>query len=339
MKSQRFKKQQNNKAESQSCLLCCHKLSINIDNVFDTRFGIHKGFGIAKCLSCDLEHTVPILTPKELKKLYEEYYNFGGEKGTFYTRVRQQILSSTAYRLWIYADGDICFHGRKGSGRLLDIGCNEGRGLKIYQRNGYDAEGLELNEVAAEEARAKGFIVYSQGVEDFQPEQPYDVVVLSNVLEHSLDPKNMLYHVHRILKSTGQVWISCPNSQSWLRSFFGKRWINWHVPFHIVHFSPQVLSKLLKDVEFDIVHFSQVTPALWVAHSVIFRLFAMPGQSTRQLRSTLLVTALMLTLRLLCFPYLCLGNRLGRGDCLVVIGKKIEKLVAKNPICLPRNIK
>jgi len=101
------------------------------------------------------------------------------------------------------------------------IGCNEGRGLQIHRANGFEAEGLELNEVAAEEARAKGLTVYAEAVEDFQPEQPYAVVVLSNVLEHSLDPRNMLFHVQRILKPGGKVWISCPNSRSWLRYVFG----------------------------------------------------------------------------------------------------------------------
>ena len=42
-------------------------------------------------------------------------------------------------------EGDFSFHRPKGTGRLVDIGCNEGRGLKIYSRNGFQAEGLELN--------------------------------------------------------------------------------------------------------------------------------------------------------------------------------------------------
>ena len=34
------------------------------------------------------------------------------------------------------------FHARRGAGRLLDVGCNEGRGLAMYAANGFQAESL-----------------------------------------------------------------------------------------------------------------------------------------------------------------------------------------------------
>ena len=275
-------------------------------------------------MGCGIEQTCPVPTPEELKNLYETFYNFGGEKGTIYTRLRARFFSSVFYRFWLAIDGDISFHRMKGSGRLLDVGCNEGRGLQIYRANGFDAEGLELNEVAAKEARAKGFTVYAEAVEVFQPEQPYDVVVLSNVLEHSLDPKNMLFHVHRILKPGGQVWISCPNSESWLRYLFGRYWINWHVPFHIVHFSRHTLTGLLEKTGFKVQKLKQESPSLWAAHSLIVRLFAKPGRPTKKLRSPILVATLMLVIRALCFPILWLGNRLDNGDCLVIVAQKLD---------------
>jgi len=89
-------------------------------------------------------------------------------------------------------DGDVSFHSHRGQGRLLDIGCNEGRGLEIYKRNGFHPKGLELNEKAAKNARIAGFTVHTQTLEEFQTEDPFDIAVLSNVLEHAPDPKEML---------------------------------------------------------------------------------------------------------------------------------------------------
>ena len=111
-------------------------------------------------------------------------------------------------------DGDISFHLRRGQGRLLDVGCNEGRGMEIYRQNEFAPEGLELNEKAAQNACMAGLVVHTKPLEEFQPEEPFDVVVLSNVLEHSLNPKKMLQDVRCILKSGGCVWISCPNIES-----------------------------------------------------------------------------------------------------------------------------
>ena len=305
------------------CVLCGSGLKLIFRNIFDARFGIKGKYKIGRCGACGIEQISSIPSHKDLKDLYETHYNFGGEKGTIYTRFRARFFSSVFYRFWLAIDGDISFYGLKGSGWLLDVGCNEGRGLSIYQRNGFDVEGLELNEQAAAEARKCGHTVFTNPLENFQLEQPYDVVVLSNVLEHSLDPKNMLFHVHRILKPGGKVWISLPNANSWLRYIFGGYWINWHVPFHIVHFSPEALKRLLQDEGFNVDHVAHKTPALWVAHSIISFLFSKPGYMNRYLRSPLLVGSLMLFIRFVLFPLLWLGNLTGHGDCLVVEAKKI----------------
>lgn len=305
------------------CMACGSDVTVELQGLFDTRFGIERVWDICRCTNCGIEQTIPTPLPDELKRLYETYYNFGGDKDTIYTRFRELFFSSRLYRFWLATDGDISFHSQKGSGRLLDVGCNEGRGLFIYRQNGFDPVGLELNEVAAMEAREKGFAVHTELLESFQPEQLYDIVVLSNVLEHSLDPKIMLNHVNRILKTGGQIWISCPDFDSWQRSFFGRYWINWHVPFHIIHFTRDVLVRILQESGFEIKEDQQVSPALWVAQSIIARLFAKPGQPTKQLQNPLLAACLTLLIKVLLFPMLGLGNRVGRGDCLVVVAKKI----------------
>ena len=307
------------------CIVCGSKVTVELQNLFDTRFGIEEVWDIYLCEDCEIKQTVPLPSSKELKDLYETYYNFGGEKGTIYTSFREYFISSVLYRFWLIADGDISYHNQKGHGRLLDVGCNEGRGLKIYQQNGYTAEGLELNETAAAEARKAGVRIYADPLEEFKPEKVYDVVVLSNVIEHSLDPKDMLNHVNRILESGGQVWISCPNVDSWQRKIFGRYWINWHVPFHIVHFSQKTLTNILKETGFEIQEIRQESPALWFAHSIIVRLFAQFGRPTKQLRNPFLVAALLILIRIFFFPLLWLGNRMGRGDCLVVVARKVPK--------------
>jgi 2-polyprenyl-3-methyl-5-hydroxy-6-metoxy-1,4-benzoquinol methylase len=304
------------------CPVCGRLSTCNEKQIFDTRFGLPYFYCIGACKQCGIELTIPIPEPNNLKRLYEEYYNFKGERETRYTHFREIFLFSLLYRLWRTIDGDISFHARKGTGRLLDIGCNEGRGLRFYHHNGYTAEGLELNDMAASVARSYGFTVYTQPIEEFYPKEQYDVAILSNVLEHSLDPKTMLSRVHHILKPDGQVWISCPNNRSWLRTVFGKYWINWHVPFHILHFSEDGLKKLLDESGFGLIETRYETPSLWVAHSLIALLYSKPGKPTKELRNPLLIILLMLFIRGMLFPLLWIENRLGRGDCLVVTARK-----------------
>ena len=64
------------------------------------------------------------------------------------------------------------------------------------------------------------------------------------------------------------------------------------------------------------------SPAHWVTSSLIARIFAKRGRSTRELRNPILVLILLAFFRFVFFPALWLGNRQGRGDCLLVMARK-----------------
>jgi SAM-dependent methyltransferase len=305
-----------------SCFLCNGPVSLVYRDLYDTRFGTDRLYSVYECGSCRCGQLMPSIGIGELKELYRRHYNFPGRGDAAYHRIRSRFLGSFFYRFWLRIDGDISFHLERGVGRLLDVGCNEGRGLRIYRNNGFTVEGLELNERAAAAAAKQGFTVHTTPLEDFSPEERYDVVVLSNVLEHSLDPRDMLARIRRLLKPGGQLWISCPNNRSWLRRLFGKNWIHWHVPFHRFHFSRPSLEGLLAAQGFSVAEVRLRTPALWASHSLIAWLFARRGRATTRLRNPRLLVALMTAFRGLLCPLLWLGNRLGTGDCLAVKAKK-----------------
>ena len=305
------------------CFLCDSNLKTQLKTIPDVRFGIKGSWAIGKCSNCGIVQTTSVPPSDQLRYFYENYYNFHRNKGTNYIKFRRQFLFSRFYRMWLAIDGDISFHSVNGSGRLLDAGCNEGRGMILFKKNGFEVEGLEPNPRAAVEARKKGFKIFTKSIEEHHPKEPVDVVVLSNVLEHSFNPKLMLSRVYGFLKIGGHVWISCPNFNSWQRILFKKYWINWHVPFHLSHFSKETLFNLLKETGFQIVKEKQKSPSLWMAQSIIARLFARTGDPTVQMRKAFLVGPLMVVIRFLLFPLLWIGNLLARGDCLVVMAKKI----------------
>jgi SAM-dependent methyltransferase len=307
---------------SASCLLCDGEAFRVVEPaVRDNRFGSPGQWRILACTACGLWQTDPLPTQDELRTLYERHYNFGGEgeTGSAWARLRAMFLASPLYRLLLRLDGDVSFHARRGAGRLLDVGCNEGRGLAMYAANGFQAEGLELNRVAAEAARRKGFVVYDVDITALRPSAPYDVVVLSNVLEHALHPRGMLQAIRRVMAPGGALWISLPNAASALRERFGSDWINWHVPFHITHFDAARLSALLRDTGFEVEATRSVTPALWWAQSQIARDF--PDAPRRQ-REPARVIPLMLRAMTLGAAERTAWNRAGRGDCLIVEARR-----------------
>jgi hypothetical protein len=82
------------------------------------------------------------------------------------------------------------------------------------------------------------------------------------------------------------------------------------------------LQEILSETGLGSVIVQHETPALWVAHSLIAAFFAQPGRLTRQLRNPLLIMASISLIRGILFPLLWIANRLGRGDCLVVMATK-----------------
>jgi SAM-dependent methyltransferase len=304
------------------CLFGHGAIEIVLHDVVDNRLGTPGNFAIAQCPACQLMQTVPRPDQASLNAFYERYYNFGGDRASRYSRLRERLFASVLYRLWLFIDGDISFHRAKGAGRLIDIGCNEGRGLERYRANGFEVEGQEPNPIAAANARSRGFTVVSSALTTLAPDRPYNVAVLSNVLEHALDPRGMLAQVHRILAPSGELWLSLPNARSAFRALFGRHWINWHVPYHIVHFTAPALRRLLTDSGFEIVRLGNATPSLWVAQSMIAAITSRAGKSNFKLRKIWLVGGSMLMIRGLLFPFLWLLDAFGRGDCLVVRARK-----------------
>jgi len=99
-------------------------------------------------------------------------------------------------------------------GRLLDIGCGDGRFLSImYERSELELYGLEPN--APEAARASsllGLDVFQGTLEEAEYDDGYfDVITMWDVLEHVYDPARELREVRRVLHDGGLLLARVPN--------------------------------------------------------------------------------------------------------------------------------
>jgi 2-polyprenyl-3-methyl-5-hydroxy-6-metoxy-1,4-benzoquinol methylase len=303
-----------------TCLICGGELKPVLIRLFDERFYAPGIYDIRRCRQCGLEQTWPKPSAWEINEIYRRYYNRDCEEAKTYTTIRQRFINSPWYRFWLKLDGDVCFHLRQGKGRLLDIGCNEGRGLGFYCQNGFEAEGLEINERAAAVARERGFMVHTIPLDQFKPSGLFDVIVLSNVLEHAPNPLWMLKNVHRLLQANGQVWISCPNADSLWRHRLGRHWINWHVPFHLWHFSPKSLGAMLTLAQFQIDEMQTFTPAIWIAQGLSLAMGRRFNLSNCLYRSAAVITALTIMMRIL-LPIIGEKRSSLSGDCLSITAR------------------
>ena len=143
-------------------------------------------------------------------------------------------------------------------GRLLEIGCATGARLQSYREQGWiHLEGIELAEQAAVQARRRGFPVICEQVEtalDRLPDQSFDVIVSSMVLEHLYDPFAVMRNIARKLKPGGQFLFSTITRDGLDARWFGKYWGGYDFPRHMVYLRTGDIQEMVSG-DFDQVEF------------------------------------------------------------------------------------
>jgi SAM-dependent methyltransferase len=95
------------------------------------------------------------------------------------------------------------------AGRCLDLGCGRGDYYRQLAASGQfeTVHGLDSNPALARHI-GRGFV--RGRMEDFSPEEPYDVIWCSHVLEHTPNPGQFLQRLHVLLREDGLLCISVP---------------------------------------------------------------------------------------------------------------------------------
>jgi len=105
------------------------------------------------------------------------------------------------------------------SGPLMDFGTGSGAMLAEASRNGWQAMGTDIDPALVEWLTKSGYFVHLVDLNQRTPFAPdhFGVVTSCDVIEHLIDPDNMLREAYRILKPTGRAFIATPNCSSWRR--------------------------------------------------------------------------------------------------------------------------
>ena len=102
---------------------------------------------------------------------------------------------------------------------------------RIYWR------GAERNR--AKQARSLGLNVTLGMLKDAHFENSFfDVIRLSNVVEHLANPKETFREIHRILKPNGIIYLTVPNTRILVFWLFHENWYALDAPRHVISYSP-----------------------------------------------------------------------------------------------------
>jgi 2-polyprenyl-3-methyl-5-hydroxy-6-metoxy-1,4-benzoquinol methylase len=142
-------------------------------------------------------------------------------------------------------------------GLMLDIGCSTGTLMNVAASMGWKVEGVEPNPHAAYIARQQGFIVHEGFFSSVLArclEGNYQCVVMSDVIEHVPNPRDLLIRARQLLAPNGFLLLSTPNLESfWCRRFQLK-------PMeHLFLFNSKNLSLLMSGEAFEICHMEKTS--------------------------------------------------------------------------------
>lgn len=211
-----------------------------------------KGFTIVRCPACSLVFVNPRIDDNELYSIYTTQY-FRNEDNGYEDYELTAHLRIKTFQKWY---DEIKPFLKTTEGLALDIGCAAGYFLDVLKENGWEAEGIELEEEMLESIRKKGYPVYNTPLEFFNEKKKYTLITLFDVMEHLPNLHLNLEKLANILDNNGTIALVTPDFNSRQRKIFGKRWFQFKPKEHIQYFTKETLQKAVVSHGLSIIHTS-----------------------------------------------------------------------------------
>ncbi|MBE9528282.1 MAG: class I SAM-dependent methyltransferase, partial [Proteobacteria bacterium] len=225
------------------------------------------GYSIIDCTECGFVHIDPLPSAEELDKIYSDEY-YSEEKPEYIDCVIKDI------EWWncVFDSRYSLFESRlpAESRSVLDVGCGPGYFLKHGQERGWKTLGIEPSVQAAKHAEGLGVEVVNAFLDSElcasfkEKHKSFDAVHLSEVLEHTRDPLNILCLAHDLLDDSGIICTVVPNDYSPVQHVlrdkldYSPYWLA--PPHHINYFTFDSMASLMRKAGFEIIETSAMFP-------------------------------------------------------------------------------
>lgn len=162
-------------------------------------------------------------TPEALRSYYAERY-YQHENGNYRRNYSKLELLYIENKLAQKAEliRELCPSTPSGS-KMLDVGCGEGWALSYFRKQGWKVRGLDYSSAGLSamnpdclDALQTGDLISLLNAQ-IESGESYQLVWLTNVLEHVPDPASLLLQLRRLIKKDGILVVTVPNDFSALQ--------------------------------------------------------------------------------------------------------------------------
>ncbi|MBF0134698.1 MAG: class I SAM-dependent methyltransferase [Magnetococcales bacterium] len=197
------------------------------------------------CVACRLQFLHPQPTPTELAAIYRDYYQAWGKLDEPAVQAQVSAMKQQTFHGYL----DILEHyGTKG-GSLLDIGCATGDFLLAARQRGFAVHGVEISPEGIRRSRMLfgSAHIHAGSLDDTAfADHLFDIIILSDVLEHISDLKGLRRHILRLMQPRGMLLVVTPDAGSLSCRLMGTRWPHYK-PEHLFYFQRGTIRAWLQD--------------------------------------------------------------------------------------------
>jgi ubiquinone/menaquinone biosynthesis C-methylase UbiE len=239
-----------------ACPLCGAESERLVIEVQDTMFGQPGKYRLVECGQCTMRYINPRPTLAALGRHYPGDYlcftNFDADHWLLRWTFRKMQLGQANRRVRQIES----VTGRLAAGtRVLDVGCGRGELLgRLKRERGCVCAGTDLNgDVLAQVHNDLGIDVHQGYLPELGlPAASFDVVTMTEYLEHEPNPVRVIEEARRLVKPGGYVAVEVPDMSGPIGRWFRENWWQIDAPRHLMFFSPLTLTKLLEDSGFEV---------------------------------------------------------------------------------------
>jgi len=255
-----------------NCPICATSRNTVISDMFDDRYGYPKIFSAYQCQQCNHQFLEHNFSSSDLKDLYTNYY----PRAKFSIEDYTPLTFNKNFKGWFNGDRRAHTYVPKNV-RVLDIGCGFGGSIGYHYARGCEVYGVEADSNIQKVKDKFGFNI-KVGLFDANDYDAnfFDYVTMDQVLEHTVNPIEVLSGISKIIKVNGTLVITIPNPNGWGAKLFGRRWINWHIPYHLQHFSKKSIQLSASKSGLEVQTIKTVTASEWL-HYQWMSLIAYPN--------------------------------------------------------------
>ncbi len=251
-----------------SCPFCNH-IENKKSYLPSTRFN-NKTFHYLSCANCELIYTAPIPTEEDFEKMYPPSYQDGADTEILSNQNKKLIglRYSNSYQFDLIKK----YHP---NGILLDYGCGTANFMANATHQGFECCGAEYNKEhikALKKSIPNQFYLISEVLSGRAGK--FDIIRLSNVLEHLPNPAEIIGQLTTHLNKDGILLIEGPietNTNLALitrkiyfntKKLINEKWCASHVPTHMFFSNRKNQRAFFENFDLEELHFN-IREAEW----------------------------------------------------------------------------